>query len=173
MRVAARVVRVEKATEGANVLRVGLRFEQPLMSLSPASSSGPTSGPTPSNRIANVNAGSSFSESLGFVLEDGLCGGARVVSMNRGGLRLSSDFLPASGTKIKLQLEVDGVPFEVEGKVGGTPSEFNDPSGLDFGVELAVEEGSAKWDLYLALLRRASEVVTAELPAIKVSSEQL
>jgi hypothetical protein len=106
---------------------------------------------------------------LGFVLEDGLCGGARVVSISKGGLRLNSGFLPASGASIKLLLEVDGEPFEVVGKVaehGGEP----DSSDTSFGVDLIVEAGSGSQDLYLRLVDQAADAVTAEMPAIMLDS---
>ncbi len=162
--VAARVVRVEQAVDEANVLRVGLRFEQPVLSLTPDLSSDTDASDPPS--IADHS--SSLSESLDFVLEDGLCGGARVVSISSSAVRLNSGFLPASGTKIKLQLKLDGVPFEVAGKVADHAGD-GDPSDISFGVELSVEEESTR-TLYLTLLERAADAVTAEMPAIRVDS---
>jgi hypothetical protein len=68
-----------------------------------------------------------------------------------------------------LLLEVDNVPFELAGKVADHAVD-SDQSDISFGVELSVEEGTPKWDLYLTLLDRAAEAVTAEMPAIKLGS---
>jgi hypothetical protein len=161
LRVAATVVRVEDAPDDSGSMRIGLSFEQLLASLAYESVAAsevpdPLSIPGPS---------SSFSDSLGFVLEDGLCGGARVVSISSAGLRLNSGFLPANDARIKLLLEVDGVPFEVAGRVKTAREDSEDCDG-SFGVELRVLEGSRTWDLYLLLLERAEETPTVRMPAV-------
>lgn len=173
LRVAARVVRVERAAEGANVLRVGLCFEQPLLGLSPDSPPEAVSSEGILNEeltSTNEEPTSSFSKSLDFVLEDGLLGGARVVSLNRGGVRLTSGVVPRIGAKITLQLDVDGVPFEVTGRVAEDAFGDRGAANGDFAVELAVEAGSEKWDLYLKLLERAGQAVTSEMPALKLDA---
>ena len=64
---------------------------------------------------------------------------------------------------------LDGVPFEVGGEIAAHTSDGG-PSDISFGVELNVEEGSAKRNLYLMLLDRSAEAVTAEMPAIRLDS---
>jgi hypothetical protein len=91
------------------------------------------------------------------------------LGISSAGLRLNSGFLPAGGTKIKLLLEVDNVPFEVAGTVADYAG-ISDQPDTSFAVELNVDEGSSKWDLYLTLLDRAGEAITAEMPAITLDS---
>ena len=167
VRVLGRVTRVEAAHDEAKQLRIGLRFEELLPSLVSVPKSAPAdSVMSPSTAVSF--SPSSFSDSLGFVMDDGVCGRARVVSISRSGLSLAGSLIPSNGTRLKLLLEVDGMPFEVEGSVQ-LDTTTSRPS--TFAVQLNIEETSRSWELYSLLLDRAGQTETTEMTAIRTISD--
>jgi hypothetical protein len=167
VRILGRVTRVEAAHDDAKQLRIGLRFEDLLPSLAGVPESEPADSVVAPSAPVSFSP-SSFSDSLGFVMNDGVCGRARVLSISRSGVSLAGSLIPSNGTKLKLLLEVDGMSFEVEGSVQLDTGASN-PS--TFSVQLNIAETSRSWELYSLLLDRASETETTEMTAIRTVSD--
>ena len=70
--------------------------------------------------------------------------------------------------KLKLLLEVDGMPFEVDGSVQLDTGASNSST---FSVQLNIAETSRSWELYSLLLDRAGQTETTEMTAIRTVSD--
>jgi len=152
LRVLAQITRVESAHDEAKELKIGLQFNELLPSLGAGT-------PVVASDTKETVVGpppSSFSDSLGFVLEDGLCGRATVLSISPTGLNLAGTLIPVHGSKLKLLMEVDGVSFELTGHV----CQEDRGSAGNFSVEVTLDDDPRAEKLYHRLIDRAGQIDT-------------